>query len=81
MKKNFKTILLIGAIVVAIVVSCDKDTESRAKKASKEACECMKKNTQKYCEDELNKKYFITQTFIDEFNKVNDCGIKLYKKN
>ena len=81
MKKNLKSILLISALVVAIVASCDKDAESKAKKASKEMCECIKKNVVSHCEEQLNKNYIVTQKFIDEFNKVNDCNVKLYKKD
>ena len=86
MKKNLNIIKLWvnTALVLAAVIcySCGDDIrESKAKKASKEVCECLKNHSMQHCEDELNKKYTITDSFIEEFNKENTCGIVLYKKN
>jgi delta-aminolevulinic acid dehydratase/porphobilinogen synthase len=86
MKQNLKiTKLLVNTALILVAVisySCGDDLrESKAQKASKEACECLKGHSMQYCEDELNKKYVITDSFIEEFNKENKCGIVLYRKN
>ena len=75
---------MLGVLLSAIFIcySC-KETETvaeRAAKASKEACDCYKKNPLKTCEDELNRNYTVSEDFIKEFNAVNNCGIYLYKK-
>jgi len=67
--------------VAAISYSCEmENTVKRAEEASKGTCDCIKKHSIKYCEDDLNKNYFVDEAFIKAFNKANDCGIKLTKK-
>jgi len=81
MNNIFKQFFFIATFAISVLfISCDSMKESKGQKASKEACECIKKKTLKECEDEMNSKYVITSKFIDDFNKENSCGIKLEKK-
>ena len=66
-----------------ICYSCGETTKEKAAKASKEVCECLKKNSKTKCEEELNKNYGSysdNKEFIDEFNAVNNCDVYIYKK-
>jgi ABC-type transporter MlaC component len=83
MKRLVKTMVFATILAVAAIVnSCEMEefSEKNAKNASNETCDCLKKHSLKYCEDELNKKYFVDEAFIKAFNKANDCGVTLTKK-
>ena len=82
MKRLVKTMAFATIFAVA-ATTCSCEMESTAKNAqaaSKETCDCLKQHSTKYCEDELNKKYFIDEAFITAFNKANECGVTLTKK-
>ena len=77
--------MMVSATMIVVVAmssySCEmENTAQRAQNASAETCDCLKKNTRKYCEDQLNKNYVIDEAFIKAFNKANDCGVTLTKK-
>ena len=82
-----KSISFFAAVVfLSISMSCEDmilSVEDRAKQASTEFCECMKKNSLSTCEDKLNSKYghySNNNDFIKAFNSVNSCGATVYKK-
>ena len=86
MNKKIKLLALATTTLLLMSGSCEDEflsVEDKAKKASDEFCECMKKNTLSKCKDKLNDKYSYyadDDDFIKTFNRVNDCGATIYKE-
>jgi hypothetical protein len=85
---SFKSLILIAITIITISVfsNCEGilTVEEAASKASEEFCTCLKKNSMSTCEAELNNKYrshLNNDKFYKEFNKVNNCGVYIYRKN
>jgi len=81
-----KKILLAAAVVSLMTLYACPDpeltVEEAAAKASKEMCDCLNNKTESECEKDLNSHYgsFVNNDdFYSTFNKVNDCGITIYK--
>ena len=80
-----KKILLLSAVValMAMLPACEETAKDAAQKASKEMCDCLKDHSLSYCEDKINSNYSAytgNDEFYTEFNKVNDCGVKISKQ-
>ena len=83
MKKKF--LLIATVFLFATPFACDDllDVEDAAQKASKDFCDCYKTKSLSDCEKELNSKYssyVYNDDFYSSFNKVNSCGVTIYKK-
>jgi len=83
MKKKFLMVASLAALIALLACEEILTTEEAASKASKEMCDCIKNKSRSDCEKELNsnyKTYVNNDDFYKAFNKVNDCGVTIYKK-
>ena len=90
MKKsvNFAFYIMSVLLLAAVLCSCEKEEKTTSLKelgsqAADEFCNCFKKNSKDDCLDKLTSKYknsdYMTNTFIEAFNKQSSCGIELTK--
>jgi hypothetical protein len=72
-----------GIVLILVICSeCDTEgTEDDGKLASKEFCDCYKKNTEDECFEQLKDDYsnYESDVFIEAFNDANTCGFELKK--
>lgn len=75
-------------ITLAIVFTACPDPEDLKDKGSKAAiefCECYKENTKETCLEYLKDRYeyaqYMSEGFIDSFNRTSVCGIELVKEH
>ena len=75
-------------LLAAVLCSCEKEEETTSLKelgtqAADEFCDCFKKNSKDDCLDKLTSNYkysdYMTNTFIEAFNKRSSCDIVLEK--
>jgi len=83
MKK--KLLVWVALISMVTLYACDEvlTVEEAAAKASDEMCDCIKNKSESDCEKDLNShfsSYVNNDDFYTAFNKVNNCGIQIYKK-
>ena len=90
MKKsvNFAFYIMSVLLLVTVLCSCEEEEVTAGLKelgiqAADEFCDCFKKNSEDDCLDKLTSKYkrtdYMTDTFIDAFNKQSSCDIMLEK--
>ena len=74
---------VIGLLAMGLVFCCGckkepkKTTKELAREAAVEACECVEDYSIKKCQENINRDYTISDEFIDEFNRINNCGLEL----
>ena len=90
MKKSGKFALYCISVLLlaAVLWSCEKEEETKSLKdlgttAANEFCNCFKNNSKDNCLDKMKSKYnysdYMTNTFIEAFNKQSSCNVKLQK--
>jgi hypothetical protein len=81
-RKFFKAmmpVLLTGLMICLSACPDDEALEDEGREASIEFCKCYKTKSKDKCFEELKSNYrnYEKSKFIDAFNEVNTCGIKL----
>ncbi|MDR1562592.1 MAG: hypothetical protein LBS54_05870 [Dysgonamonadaceae bacterium] len=91
MKKNFSNylkpvkVILIMAVLAGYSGCDDKSPEEEAEEAAVFMCDCMGGSSSQSklddCIEKMKKKFndWGTNTFLETFNSVNECGIELYR--
>jgi hypothetical protein len=86
-KKIIKWIMpVIPMSLIVVFTACPdpEDFTDRGSEAAIDFCECYEKNTKEKCLENLKDKYesyhYMSDEFIESFNKMSTCGIKLIKE-